>query len=183
MKANSQRPGGRGTDLNAAIKTLDLAKTSSILPAKAIFGSVATLLTTIRVCSCSSSTIYSKFTPNQDTMIKELDCVELGLSCAHVCQTLDRGTDGKKRDELSPSVYNAINQLTLSVEQTISISDCPLNSLNLRTVADIQRNLVERSKQNAISRRYYAKDNKKMIATWRLDLDKILQVFRVRSVA
>jgi len=44
-------------------------------------------------------------------------------------------------------------------------------------------NLVEWSKRNAISRRYHAKDDKKMIATWSLDLDKILQVFRVRSVA
>jgi len=46
-------------------------------------------------------------------MIKELDCVELGLSCADVCRTLDQRTNGKKQDELSPSVYDAINQLTL----------------------------------------------------------------------
>ena len=46
-------------------------------------------------------------------MIKELDYVELGLSCADVCRTLDRGTNGEKQDELSPSVYDAINQLTL----------------------------------------------------------------------
>ena len=45
-------------------------------------------------------------------MINELDYVELGLSCADVCRTLDRGTNGKKRDELSLSVYDAINQLT-----------------------------------------------------------------------
>jgi len=50
-------------------------------------------------------------------------------------------------------------------------------------VADVQRNLVEWSKRGAISRRYRAKDDKKMIATWSLDLDKILQVFRVRSVS
>jgi hypothetical protein len=36
-------------DLNAVIKALDLAKTSSVLPAKAVVGSVADLLTTIRV--------------------------------------------------------------------------------------------------------------------------------------
>jgi hypothetical protein len=50
MKADSQRPKEREADLNAAIQALDLAKTSSILPAKAVFGSVAVLLTTIRVC-------------------------------------------------------------------------------------------------------------------------------------
>ena len=46
-------------------------------------------------------------------MIDEVDCVELGLSCADVCGTFARGTNGKKQDELSLSVYNAINQLTL----------------------------------------------------------------------
>jgi len=50
-------------------------------------------------------------------------------------------------------------------------------------VADIQRNLVEWNKRNAISRRYHVKDDKKMITTWKLDLEKILQVFRVRSFA
>jgi len=49
MKAGSQRPNEREGDLNAAIETLDLAKTSSIPLAKAIFGPVTVLLTTIRV--------------------------------------------------------------------------------------------------------------------------------------
>jgi len=113
MKTDSQRPSEREADLNATIKTLDLAKTSSILPAKAVFGSVVTLLTTIRVCSYSSATIYHKFTPSQDTMVNEPDYVELGLSCADVCRALGRGTNGKKQDELSPPVYDAMNQLTL----------------------------------------------------------------------
>jgi len=46
-------------------------------------------------------------------MINELDYVELGLSCAGVCRALDRGTNGKKKDEFSLSVYDGINQLTL----------------------------------------------------------------------
>ena len=50
MKADSQRPQEREADLNAAIQTLDLAKISSILPANAVFGPIAILLTTIRVC-------------------------------------------------------------------------------------------------------------------------------------
>lgn len=108
--ANSQRPKEREADLNAAIKALDLAKTSSTLPAKAVFGSTTTLLTTIRVRSPSSATANPKFTPRQDTVINEPDCVELGLSCANVCRTLERGTNGKKQDELGPPVYNAINQ-------------------------------------------------------------------------
>ena len=51
MKADSKRSKEREADLNAAIEALDLAKTSNIPPAKAVFGSVAILLTTIRVCS------------------------------------------------------------------------------------------------------------------------------------
>ena len=49
MKASSQRPKEREADLDAAIEALDLARTSTILPAKAVFGSVTILLTTIRV--------------------------------------------------------------------------------------------------------------------------------------
>jgi hypothetical protein len=113
MKADSQRPKEREADLNAAIQALNLAKTSSIPPAKAVFGSVAVLLTTIRVCSILSTTISSGLTPDQDSMINEPDYIELGLSCASVCRTLDRRTNGKKQDELSPPVYDAINQLTL----------------------------------------------------------------------
>ena len=50
MKADPQRPKEREADLNAAIQALDLAKSPTILPAKAAFDSVAILLTTIRVC-------------------------------------------------------------------------------------------------------------------------------------
>jgi len=50
MKTNSRLPKEREADLNAAIKALELAKISSILPAKAVLGSVTILLTTIRVC-------------------------------------------------------------------------------------------------------------------------------------
>jgi len=49
MKAGSQRPEQRQADLDAAIQAMNLAKTSTILPAKAVFGSVTILLTSIRV--------------------------------------------------------------------------------------------------------------------------------------
>ena len=45
-------------------------------------------------------------------MIKEQDYVELGLSCADICRALDRGMNGKKLEDLSKSVCDAINQLT-----------------------------------------------------------------------
>ena len=49
---------------------------------------------------------------SQDTMANEGDYVELGLSCANICKALDRGMNGKKLDDLSQSVCDAINQLT-----------------------------------------------------------------------
>ena len=54
MDANSQRQTGRDgalSLLNAAIEALNIANDlSSITPAKAVFASVGTLLTMIRVC-------------------------------------------------------------------------------------------------------------------------------------
>jgi hypothetical protein len=44
-------------------------------------------------------------------MANERDYVELGLNCADICRALDRGMSGKRLDDLSQSVYDAINQL------------------------------------------------------------------------
>ena len=44
-------------------------------------------------------------------MANEVDYVELGLSCADICRALDRGMNGKKLNDLSQSVCDAINQL------------------------------------------------------------------------
>jgi hypothetical protein len=49
-------------------------------------------------------------------MVNELDYVELGLNCADICRALDRGMNGKRLDDLSQSVYEAINQLTTWVQ-------------------------------------------------------------------
>jgi len=48
-------------------------------------------------------------------MVDELDYVELGLFCAGICRALDRGVCGKKLKELSRSVRDGINLLTLQV--------------------------------------------------------------------
>ena len=45
-------------------------------------------------------------------MANKTEYVELGLACAGVCEALKRGMDGKKLDELSPSVREAMNQFT-----------------------------------------------------------------------
>jgi len=46
-------------------------------------------------------------------MVNKRDYVELGLACADVCGALDRGVGEKRLDELSRSVCEAIEQLTL----------------------------------------------------------------------
>ena len=53
-----------------------------------------------------------KLTRSQDTMANKQDYVDLGLSCANICRALERGMNGKKLDDLSKSVCDAINQLT-----------------------------------------------------------------------
>ena len=42
-------------------------------------------------------------------MINDQDFVGLGLDCADICRALDRGTNGKKLDDLSQSAREAIN--------------------------------------------------------------------------
>ena len=54
--------------------------------------------------------------------------------------------------------------------------------LDPRAVGEIERNVIKEGKRNAISRRLHAKNNKKKMATWKLDLDKVIQIFNVRSV-
>ena len=46
-------------------------------------------------------------------MLNKDEYVELGLLCARVCGALDRGMGGKKLGDLSQSVCDAINQLTM----------------------------------------------------------------------
>ena len=45
-------------------------------------------------------------------MANRTDYVELGLACAEVCKALDRGMNGRRMDDLSQSVFEAIEQLT-----------------------------------------------------------------------
>jgi len=54
--------------------------------------------------------------------------------------------------------------------------------LNRRTVAGIQEKIVEKGGRNLVSRLAHAKNDKETIATWKLDLNRILHVFNVCSV-
>jgi len=44
-------------------------------------------------------------------MVNKQDYVELGLACADVCRTLERGMGGRRLDELSRSTREAVEQL------------------------------------------------------------------------
>lgn len=48
-----------------------------------------------------------------------------------------------------------------------------------KTVAETQRHIAERSRWDALSRRYHAKNDKETIATWKSGLERILHVVDV----
>ena len=54
----------------------------------------------------------TRLTHSKDTMANDQDYVDVGLSCADICKALERGMGGKKLDDVSESVCDAINQLT-----------------------------------------------------------------------
>ena len=45
-------------------------------------------------------------------MTDRADFVELGIACADVCKALDRGMNGKKLEDLSQPVREALDELT-----------------------------------------------------------------------
>ena len=57
-----------------------------------------------------------------------------------------------------------------------------LTEFPIRIMDEIQRHVVKWGKRNVISQHYHAKDDKKAITAWRLDLNGILQVFNVGTV-
>ena len=46
-------------------------------------------------------------------MINKAGYVELGLSCADICKVLDQVANGERENRPSPSVFRAIEQLTM----------------------------------------------------------------------
>ena len=116
-------------------------------------------------------------------MTNEDDCVELGLACADVCTALSRGLDGKLLKDLNNSVSEAINQLTTWVTSVAVSSERLIDDvLDRSTLAEIQREIIKKGKQNVVSRLFHAKNDKEAITNWKSDLNKILLVFNVSSV-
>ena len=56
------------------------------------------------------------------------------------------------------------------------------DTLDHSTLAEIQRRIIKKGKQNAVSRLFHAKSDKDTITGWKSDLNKILLVFNVSSV-
>jgi hypothetical protein len=51
-----------------------------------------------------------------------------------------------------------------------------------RTVAEIQKKIAIQGKRIAISRTFYARNEKVLIVAWGRDLDRILNIFNVSTV-
>ena len=119
----------------------------------------------------------------QDSRINRKGYVELGLACADVCKTLDRGLNHRQVDRLSRPVLEAIEQLATWVETSGNAHCCRLvyNAFDCRTVAQIQRSAIEPDNRNLFSRILNPKKDKDAIAAWRSELDRIVHVFEVRS--
>lgn len=115
MATGSKRPKGReGTLslLDAAIEAVDFAEEiATIAPIKAAFRTVKALLTMIKVCFLRFYDKIFQVHGGQESMVNELDYVELGLFCADICRALDQGMNGKQLDDLSHPVRDAINRL------------------------------------------------------------------------
>ena len=98
--------------LTAAIAFLDLAKdTTGVKPARDVFRSTSTLLTEIRVLFSSTPFLFTADRRAQDSMVKDADCVELGLTCTQVCRALDREINGRRQEEFSRPAIEAIERL------------------------------------------------------------------------
>ena len=117
MASPAQRPKGRdgvNSTLDLVIQGLNLAKdTCGFPPAQAALGAASVLLTMIRVRSLLIYCCGPRFTFVQDCVANKQDYVDLGLACADVCKAIKVGLDGRRLDELSPSVVGAIEELTM----------------------------------------------------------------------
>lgn len=62
------------------------------------------------------------------------------------------------------------------------IDRCAYQGLDCRIVAEIQKKIVDKGKQNPISRALNAKNDNDAIVAWGRNLDIILNIFNVRSI-
>ena len=122
----------------------------------------------------------------QDSVANKQDYLELGLNCADICTALVQGMDGKRPEDLSRSVCDAISKLTKWVKAPVPqvdsqyADDAPDHP---RAATEIERNAIKKSERSKFSRLLHTKDDKNKIVAWKAELDRILHVFNVRPVA
>ena len=73
------------------------------------------------------------------------DFVGLGLYCADVCKALDRGLNGKRSEELSKSVHEAIEQLRTWVQPAMQTTSGPFTKLSVAELSQRSREMSTRS--------------------------------------
>ena len=155
MGTNPPRTNGRDRvflTLDALIPIVDIAKNACVIPpAQVAFDSVSVLLVMIRV---RSLTFYRRRLSShifQDSMANEQDYVDLGSTCANVCGVLDRGLNGRQLDELSQSVLEAIQGLTMWAESPHVHHERPLIVLSQLGDGDTRKGSQVRQTQYSIS--------------------------------
>ena len=52
---------------------------------------------------------------------------------------------------------------------------------NCSTLAEIRRKIIKKDKRNLLTRFFHSKNDKEVIATWKVDLGRILHIFNVCS--
>ena len=115
-------------------------------------------------------------------MANEQDYVDLGLSCADVCEALEEMMEGKTMGNLGKLERNAINELTAWVEPATRVfCSSTYHRLDYRIVEEIQERVLKRSGRGKISRIIRSRDDKGPIVAWKTDLIWILHVFNVCS--
>lgn len=70
----------------------------------------------------------------------------------------------------------------MSVLSDVNLEHFTHPGSNHRTVTAIQQKIIEKGERNLASRIVHVMEDRDAIATWRRDLNGILQIFNVRSV-
>lgn len=88
----------------------------------------------------------SGFTGSQDVIANDQDCVDFGQACADIYKALERGMGGKKLEDLSRTMGDAIKQLTTRVPHAVKDSRSPTDhSPDPSAFAETQEKVTKRS--------------------------------------
>jgi hypothetical protein len=118
-----------------------------------------------------------KSAARSDSMMNKDDFIDVGVYCAQICSSIERGTRGKTDGNLSPSFVEAITQSSLG---SLSLSSqhfiWQIHICTDRTVNDIGASAGESSFRTIFSRAWSSDRDKENIAGWQQVLSRLLQV-------